>query len=249
MPRWFALVALAMLSTSSACGQDSLTTFCTTQDVGFDIDQVSALEDNWGWSGLADAIMLTYDGLPPAADPNQEPVWRVGEVQVMVMIGQAELDSYADDAELSVQVFDAANLRGATPYTRRQRLVRSSLRWSNYSFSSDPTGAASDFSLYRERDYKMAWWPFDFRQVIPESGMSSLTYGVAVSWPTADTPLVGYSQFDRPCADNWTNYDNADPQHELSGTGWASNGDRFDGDVCNWPMLKVSIERKQVCQP
>ena len=43
---------------------------------------------------------------------------------------------------------------------------------------------------------------------IPEL-VAAMWESIAIAWLGSDYPLVGYSQFERPCTDNWTNYDTA----------------------------------------
>jgi hypothetical protein len=226
---------------AAACSEDGLSRVCVTEGSGFDIEAVSALEDNWGWQGLRDAIIL--DGGPSAPDET----WRVSEVQVLVMLPSSDFDFYDDSARLRLEVFDTAAPSGNSPYRRDETLVRSQLEWTTHTFPGEPTGGASDF-FPRELTYRMAWWRFDFSAITPAEGMTSARYGVSIGWLSGDAPLVGYSRFDRSCDDNWTNYDTATPEHGLTGDGWGSNGERFTGDVCNWPMLKVSIERSVPCE-
>lgn len=191
--------------------------------------------------------MLNYTGPVAPEHPGGELAWGVKDVYVLVMIADSEFNTYPTTHELEVQVFDSADLRGVEPFRVRQALDPSQLTWSIHTFAGEPTGATSDFPFFKDLVYHWAWWKFDFSTVIPPTGMSSTTYGVAVSWVSGDRPLVAYSDFNRTCAENWTNYDDAVPGHSLSGTGWEPNDIRFDTNICNWPMLKVSIERRESC--
>jgi hypothetical protein len=243
-----ALLSLAL----PGCADDPLYAFCTDNGDGFDIDEVSALEGNLGWKGTADAVVLRYDDDRLAKDDANS--WRVVGVDVLVMIARADFDRYDDSAKLEVLVFDGDDLNDTTPYRLRQRLVASDLDWTTYSFDTPPEGAhvVDEFGLPApnfETEYVKAWWHFDFTGVIPEEGMTNTTYAVGLFWPDDAAPLVGYSLYDRSCADNWTNYDEADPAFPDDGvTGWASNEDRATTGGCNWPMLKVNTELRSTCQ-
>jgi hypothetical protein len=240
------LVALA------GCGDEPLVAFCTDDGAGFDIDEVSTLEGNLAWQGTADAVLLSYDD--PRLSEDDQNSWRVAGVDVLVMIPEADFDRYNDDAALEVLVFDGVDLNGSPPYKVRQTLVARDLDWTTYSFDSPPEGARVEdpFGLpvtNFETEYVKAWWHFDFTDVIPEEGMASTRYAVGLLWPTDAAPLVGYSLYDRSCADNWTNYDRADPPFPDDAlSGWASNADRDVVGGCNWPMLKVNTELRSACQ-
>ena len=81
------LVALATVG----CAKDTLQQLCVSEENTFDIEQVSNLEDAWGWSGLRDAINLEYD--VSQLDPNGS--WRISSVEVLVLIAESE---FAGDA-------------------------------------------------------------------------------------------------------------------------------------------------------
>ncbi len=236
----------------SGCADEPLVTFCADEGAGFDIDEVSVLEGNLGWHGTADAVVLAYDDERLGEDTRN--TWRVTGVDVLVMMPLDDFDTYRDDAELAVLVFDGDELNVTTPYRVRQTLVASTLDWTTYTFAAPPQGAIvadplGGFVPNFDVEYVKAWWHFDFRSVIPEEGMTGTDYAVGLSWPRGPAPLVGYSFYDRPCANNWTNYDAADPPFDGEArAGWASNGDRNLADECNWPMLKVNTELRSTCQ-
>ncbi|MBM4282324.1 MAG: hypothetical protein FJ137_16735 [Deltaproteobacteria bacterium] len=244
---WAATAALG-----SACADEPLVSFCTDDGSGFYIEDVSVLQSNLGWQGTADAVVLSYEDARLAEDDRSS--WRVTGIDVLVMIPLSGFDTYRDDAVLEVQLFDGDDLNATTPYKRRQTLVARPLQWSTHTFDTPPEGAreVDGFGLpvqNFEVDYVRAWWHFDFSDVIPEEGLTSTDYAVGLYWPEGPAPLVGYSFYDRPCADNWTNYDEADPPYVGESTsGWSSNGARNLNNECNWPMVKVYTELRSACQ-
>lgn len=253
--RLLALAAFAPLA--CACADETLQPFCTSSGDGFDIEAVSSLEGNLAWQGTADGVALSYADprlSEVATNAGETPSWRVSGVDVLVMLPSSQFASYGDDAQLEVQVFDGPDPSQATPYTVRQTLVRDALSWAPQTFDVPPEGARveDDFGLpliNDETQYMSAWWRFDLREVVPEAGMANTDYFVGLYWPTGAAPLVGYSLYNRPCADNWSNYDGATPPYigEPS-TGWKSNAARGNVDECNWPMLKVNTELRAACE-
>jgi hypothetical protein len=246
------LPCLALAAASLAgCADDPLYAFCTDDGAGFDIDEVSALEGNLAYRGLGDAVVLHYEDERLAEDDQNS--WRVAGVDVLVMIPAVDFDSYDNRAALEVVVFDGGDLNAATTYTKRQTLVARDLEWTTCTFDTPPEGAheVDPFGVpvtNFETEYRKAWWHFDLTDVIPEEGMANTSYGVGVVWSSQAAPLVGYSLYNRSCADNWSNYDETDPVTDDGTTGWVSNSERGDIAGCNWPMLKVNTELRSACQ-
>jgi hypothetical protein len=250
------LVAAALV-TGVACADDPLIPFCTETGDGFDIEEVSTLEGNLAWQGTSDGVVLTYDEPRLAETPvdgSPAPSWRVASVDVLVMIGADDFAAYGDDAELEVQVFEGDDPSQATPYTLRQTLVRDALSWAPHTFAEPPEGPRVDDefglpAINGQTQYLMAWWRFDLRDLIPETGMADTDYFVGLHWPAGAAPLVGYSLYNRPCEANWSNYDQANPPYlGAPSSGWQSNSSRGDVDECNWPMLKVNTELRAACE-
>ena len=68
------LVGFALcVFTLTACAKDELMQVCVSKENTFDIEEVSTLEDAWGWLGLRDAINLTYD----TSELSATGTWRV----------------------------------------------------------------------------------------------------------------------------------------------------------------------------
>src|SRR5690606_21578068 len=121
--------------------------------------------------------------------------WRVGEVDVLVMIGASEFANYIDGQRVTVEVWDANEPNG-TPWRVEQEFRKDDLTWED-AYLSSPTEAL-------ERDQKSAWWTFDFGDVIPTSGMHANEYLVGVAWDSSGRPALGYSNFNLSCNENWT---------------------------------------------
>ena len=69
--------------------------------------------------------------------------------------------------------------------------------------------------------------------------MRSTRYIAGVRWGPSGKPTVGYSNFNRSCAQNWTDYND--------GRGWVLNsednlGPGQDINTCSWPMMRVEVE-------
>ena len=218
-PLCLAFLTSAMLS---SCGGDTLHEACKYTEAAFDIEEVSVLEDATGWSGYHDAVILTYDpsGLPPGG------TWRPSSIDVLAMIPSSEFASFPQSVTLGVELFDANQPTPARRFIVWQTFDKNALTWTPVTLTS-PTEAT-------ELTQKRAWWTFDLTKVLPETGMVSTTYLAGVVWPDNGRLLkVGYSNFNRPCSQNWTDY--------ADGLGWQLNGNN-GGNTCNWPMLRVAVE-------
>ena len=68
--------------------------------------------------------------------------------------------------------------------------------------------------------------------------MNSETFLVSVFWQSARSPAVGYSRYNRPCDENWTDYGD--------GFGWVLNTRArlfpSAGNDCNHPMFRRNVE-------
>lgn len=193
---------------------------CSYTEVAFDIEEVSVLEASVGWSGRHDAVVLNYDTSGLA----QGSTWRPIQVDVLATIPQAEFASDLADYTVGVEIFDTDHPEPTRRYTIWQTLNKAALSWTPVTLMDPETST--------QTDYQQAWWPFYFDAAIPESGMTSSTYLAGVVWPDSNDVLaVGYSNYDRPCNKNWTDY----------GLGWELN-DTSERDECNWPMLRVNVE-------
>jgi hypothetical protein len=247
---------LAMAVSALSCADDPLIPFCTESGDGFDIEAVSALEGNIAWQGTSDGVVLTYDDprlLETPTTGEAAPSWRVSSVDVFVMLSEREFNAYTDDAVLEVQIHDGANPSQTVPYTLRQTMVRDALVWAPETLAVPPEGPRVDDgfgfpAINEETRYFGAWWRFDLREIIPETGMDNTTYFLGLHWPTGAAPLVGYSLYNRPCEANWSNYDQANPPYiGAPSSGWQSNAARGEVVECNWPMFKVNTELRSAC--
>ncbi len=238
--RWLlSVLALGPLG----CGSDQLRQLpCVDEQQAFNIEEVSKLEVVHAVEGGADAVLLTADTSKLETDA----AWRVGSVQVLVAIPKSEFAAYPKDVTLAVQVWDGFDPTRSRPWTLEQTLDTSKLEWSESRTAMD---TVDDFGFPTQASVvaKTAWWTFDFSSVIPDAGMKSPKYLVAVKWTSGDLPIVGASQFNRPCNLNWTDYG---PNAFLLGQspGWVLNP--ATESTCSWPMFKVatqSITLKATC--
>jgi hypothetical protein len=238
-----ALSCVLLTLLTAGCAKDTLQQLCVSEENTFDIEQVSNLEDAWGWLGLRDAINLEFD----ASSLNQTGTWRISSVEVLVLVAESEFNTLPSQIELELEVYDAPDPAAAQPWSVRQTLDKNALEWERVVLPAPPSGPVDELSglFPTEQVQYQAWWSFDFSSIIPETGMTSPAFSVAVHWPTSSYPTLGYSEFNRPCSGNWTNYDRSEPTHGYTGAGWGNNGERFGSDVCNWPMFKVNVEKRE----
>ena len=62
--------------------------------------------------------------------------------------------------------------------------------------------------------------------------MNARRFVVSVEWPDPGSIAVGYSNFNRSCAKNWTDY----------GAGWVLNSTDEQSVNCSWPMMRIQVE-------
>jgi len=217
-------MTFAFVCALSACSEYDLKRLCVEVNDGFDIEEVSVLQDAAGYPGAQDAIILNHDasGLGPDSS------WRVVSVDIMPMFSDWALDFYGDDALITVKVWDGSDPTASTPWEVTKRIVKSDLSWADVTLPSDSATAGSTGSF----DQKWAWANFDFSDVIPDTGMNSEDYLVGITWNTLGIPAVGYSNFNLACDKNWTDW----------GSGWQLNSTTASAEECSWPMLQVGIE-------
>ena len=230
------LTLLVWIALLTGCAEDVLSRLCIDDDATFDIEEVSVLEDAMGEPGTHDAVIVTYDedALEDGAS------WRVSSVDVLVMIPLSEWDRGTGPSNLTIEVFDAANPNHVSPYILSQTLEVDALSWEDVSLQSPQVAL--------EYNHKRAWWNFDFSSVIPETGMQSSEFLVSVFWQNGSSPAVGYSRYNRPCSENWTDYGD--------GFGWVLNSENsffpITENECNHPMFRVNVEtrvEKDSCGP
>lgn len=205
-----------------ACASDhGVTGLCSTPQLGFDIEEASVLQDAQAYPGMHDAVILEFDDseLPEGA------AWRVKSVEIMAMIGASEFGSFADGQSVSVEVWDADDPYAA-PWVATQTFDKDALEWDSVTLTN-PESAW-------ELNQRFSWWRFDFTDEIPVEGLTGPEYLVGVVWDFNAEPALGYSNFNRSCSLNWTDY--------ADGFGWVLNSDNGSGAQCSWPMLRVHLE-------
>lgn len=220
-----------LLALGIACVSDhGVTGLCGTPVQGFDIEEASVLQDAQAYWDMHDAVILDIDDAEIPVGAN----WRVKSVEIMPMIGATEFTWYTDGQTVTVEVWDADDPHG-TPYRVSQVFRVDEHEWDD-TYLSNPTTAW-------EYNQKQTWWSFDFSETIPTTGMTGPRYLVGVAWDSSAQPALGYSNFNRACSLNWTDY--------ADGRGWVLNSSAGSGDECSWPMLRVHLEvleEAEVCE-
>ncbi len=215
-----ALMSSALLV--AGCTSDQgITTICAHDEAGFDIEEASTLEDAQSYPGMHDAVILDFEL------PNQlssDATWRIKAVEIYPMVDDFWFEFWEGGESVTVEVFDGDN-PDAERFTVTQRLDKEALEWESV-FLDSPSSTLS-------QNHQAAWWSFDFTQEIPQSGLSCTNCLVGVAWDSTGSPPVGYSNFNRPCDKNWTDY--------ADGQGWVLNEGSSDTQ-CSWPMLRVTLE-------
>ncbi len=218
MHRSFAALTFAALAACSAEQVHAIR--CATNEPTFAIEQVSALESSYRIAGGSDAVTLTED---PSKNPPGS-IWSVSTVDVLVMIPDDKFAPTAVDQTLAVDVWDGTSATATQPWVVTQTLDPNQITWEQVHLQT-PSGG---------KDFHRGWMHFDFRPLIPDSGMTSTSFMVAVHWPNAKSPLVGSSNYNRACPRTWTDFND--------GIGWRDNGITNKGDNCCWPMLNVNTQ-------
>ncbi len=213
-------LVVGALVVGSACASDhGIGGLCGTPQQGFDIEEASVLQDGQAYWGMHDAVILDLDTELPAGAG-----WRVAGVDIMPLIPSSQFDAYNDGDSVTVEVWDADD-PGSAPFSVTQTFHKGELDWQTVALTNPVTAPSGE--------QEQAWWNFPFVDTIPTTGMTSTRYLVGVHWPSGEPPL-GYSNFNRPCDRNWTDY--------ADGFGWVLNSDNGSLDECSWPMLRVNIE-------
>jgi hypothetical protein len=216
------------LSLMGACASDySLGQMCVADDAGFDIEGVSTLQDAAGYPANRDAVVLDFDDSQLLEDES----WRVTKVELLAMVPDWVFDDYEGGDTLRVEIWDADRPDGQGHWSIDAPILPAMLDWEGVTLAQDAYWAGARNELQQQR----AWMSFDFSEIIPESGMTSNRYTVGVGWSQNGLPTVGYSNFNLACSANFTDY----------GDGrWTLNSADGDGDVCSWPMMRVSVETR-----
>jgi hypothetical protein len=194
---------------------------CIESETGFDIEEVSDLQDAFGLPMVRDGLTLEVSD----AFTKDDRTWRPVGVDVLVMYPDWFFDFYDDSNVLKVSVYDSASPEGSAPFTVTRKIEKSALSWTPLRLPEDADWSGEN------RDQMSAWIHFDFSDLTPLEGFNSDRYFVAVEWDDYGFPNVGYSNFELSCQQNWTDY----------GAGaWKQN----TGDDCSWPMFKIDIETR-----
>lgn len=189
---------------------------CTESSTGFDIDEVSTLQDGFGLPNIRDGLSLKVDAHQTADG------WRPVSVEVLVMYPTWYFDFYDDSNSLSVYIYGAATPVGQ-PYKVKIPITKGGLDWNPITLPAGADWSADDLNQMG------AWLKFDLSEVIPVGAFVDPEYFVAVGWDDWGFPNVGYSNFELDCSANWTD----------GGSGaWKQNS----GMDCSWPMLKIEVE-------
>lgn len=182
-----------------ACGTAyDLHRFCVQQGAGFDVDEVSVLQDAAGYPNNRDAVVMEFDnrGLEEGES------WRVTQVEILAMIPEKYFDTYEGGDRIAVDIWDADHPEGKADWSVDQNIDPAQLEWSAVTLPKDAFWAGQRGELKQ----RMAWMAFDFSTVIPDSGLTSGTYSVGVHWFSSGLPTIGYSNFNLACNKNWTDY-------------------------------------------
>jgi hypothetical protein len=174
---------------------------CTEELNAFDIEDVSTLQDamsNVNGNCLRDAVIIDFGGQGLASDTR----WRVSAVDILIMIPEEKVSSFQDGNLMRVEVFDSDDPTQVEPYILEMEVNRVDLQWTLYTLPEDAAHAGEN-GEYRQYG---AWLKFDFLDIIPTTGMISRRFVVSVAWPEPGNIAVGYSNFNRSCAANWTDY-------------------------------------------
>ena len=211
-----------------ACAPDyAVKNICVEEGSGFDIEEVSVLQDAAGYPDSRDAVVLHYD----TASLGPTDTWRITQIELLAMIPERYFDSYTGGDVLHVDVWNQDHPEGKADWSVGVAIDPATLDWSPLTLPADAYWAGQRGELKQEQ----AWMPFDFASVIPETGMASGDYSVAVTWASEGLPTIGYSNFNLPCNRNWTDYGD----HT-----WVLNSDDGDKDTCSWPMMRVQVETR-----
>ena len=209
------------------CSEYDIKQLCVDTRNAFDVEEVSVLQDAAGYAGARDAIIMEFDSGDFAPDEG----WRVVSVEVMAMIPSWLFDIYGDDADLAIEVYDAADPNSTTPWVVNQTIRKADWEWREVTlpFDSATAGQTGDF------DQMSAWIKYDFMTQIPEEGMTSDQYLVSVAWDDFSTIGVGYSNFNLACDKNWTDW----------GDGFTLNSTTAGANECSWPMFRLELETRR----
>ena len=227
--RW--MISGLFVALSVGCSDYSVSNICVEKSDGFNIEEVSVLQDAAGYPSNRDSIVLNRN----VGELQSGESWTLTRVDVLAMVPEWVFNDYSGGDVLTVEVYDGANPNEAEPYVVSQAIDVDALEWEALTLPPDAHWAG----IRGELDQRKAWMSFDFSNVIPESGITSEEYTVGISWGSKGLPTIGYSNFNLDCAKNWTDH----------GTGgWDLNSEDGSSLDCSWPMLRVGVESRLFTQ-
>lgn len=211
---------------------------CTEVVTAFDIEELSTLQDAFSpamtldprvssfvqpW--VRDALALRFD--TPALE--EDATWQLSAVDVLVTYPNDEFAAYPDGELLTVEIFEGSDPRVGRSWSVTQPVYSDTLEWDDYAlpFDSALAGTLGDYLQ------KGAWLRFDLTDEIGAEDLSPDNIVVGVRWEPLSRVAVGYSNFNRACDQNWTEY--------AAGSGWVLNSVTDDGSGCSWPMMRVEL--------
>ena len=221
---------IAIFCTSTAlfgCSGYDIKQLCVNTNDAFDVEEVSVLQDAAAYPGTRDAVVMDFD----SGDFDADEGWRVVTVEALAMIPTWQFDSYDDNQQLSIEIYDSNNPNDSTPWISTQTIRKADWEWREVILPDDAAIAGQTFDYEQMR----AWVSFDFATTIPDSGMTSDEYLVSVAWNTNSNLAVGYSNFNLACDKNWTD----------SGSGFILNSTTANALECSWPMLRLELETRR----
>lgn len=221
------LPVLVLLTVACSESDYNIQDFCVADEDGFDIEQVSQLQDAAGYPGNRDAIVLTYDD----SSLSEGESWRVTRIDLLAMVPEWVFGTYPGGDIIRVDIWDASQPSTQGDWYVEKAIQPSDLEWSQVTLPPDAYWAG----LTDELQQRQAWMSFDFSDVVDEAGMTSNQYTVGITWGDRGLPTLGYSNFNLACSANYTDY--GDGQ-------WVLNSADGDGDECSWPMMRVGVETR-----
>ena len=221
-------MVLALLLLACSESDYSVKNVCVEDAGGFDIEEVSTLQDAAGYPGARDAIVLSFDD----SNLGEGESWRVTGIDFLAMIPEEYFDSYDGGDKLVVDLWDGNRPSGASGDWHLEQAIRpAEFDWSEVTLPRDAYWAG----LRGEFQQRRAWMHFDLSDLVPEEGMTSNRYTVSVGWYDSGLPTIGYSNFNLDCSKNWTDYGDGS---------WTLNSADGDGNDCSWPMMRVQVETR-----
>jgi len=253
---------MAMMATAAlaGCAEDEIRAKveCTVEETvasedAFDVDQVSEFTMAYNLKDAPGVDAVIIPGRPSSLEDDDK--WSVSTVSIMIVV-PSDAPDFGKGGKIGVRLWDgtAFNKSSTKFWEVTKTFDPDDLKWSTAKGSHDVNrsdcynddecdsgySCASDWGLCRKTTtVKTAYLEFDLGAKIGSAGLKSSKIAVGVVWPRGSSvyPLVGASDFDRPCKDNWTDF--GDGTYQQTG-----------GSQCTWPMVKVKTTeaRKVVTQ-